>query len=128
MNRIQVKKWFSHNWFGFSIVLILIFIIGGYFYWFQLRPAKIKHDCSWVQKHADTVPELTQDQHNECIDQCNSKPTTTNIPITGAINFNKFVSTPFCNCPNPRPYEPAKNWWERANKNQYDFCIHEKGL
>lgn len=31
------------------LILLVLFLISGWFYWFQFRPAQIKHDCSWVQ-------------------------------------------------------------------------------
>lgn len=36
-------------------ILILFFIIVGalLFYWYELRPAQIRHDCSWVQHKED---------------------------------------------------------------------------
>ncbi len=35
----------KQNWFKLVILIILIFAIGGAFYWFQLRPNKIIKDC-----------------------------------------------------------------------------------
>jgi hypothetical protein len=41
-----------------------------------------------------------------------------------------YLYTPEEHCrPHPaQPAQPAKDWWEKATKNEYDFCIHEKGL
>lgn len=33
------------------IVLVVILLIGGAFYWFQFRPTKIRKECwAWVEK------------------------------------------------------------------------------
>lgn len=111
------------------IFILAISLVLGWFYWFEIRPAQIRHDCSWVEKYQVEVPEVTQAQYDECINQCNSRQNNTNaVPSTGTINLNKFLSAFPCNCTNPHPTQPAKSWWERATKAQYDFCIHEKGL
>lgn len=34
---------------SFIFTILALFLIGGAFYWFAYRPAKIRHDCSWVK-------------------------------------------------------------------------------
>lgn len=36
-------------------LLVFILLLGSAFYWFQIRPAKIKHECSWITTHFDKV-------------------------------------------------------------------------
>ena len=31
-------------------------LLAGWFYWFAYRPARIKHDCSWVKRHKNAIP------------------------------------------------------------------------
>ncbi len=96
-------------------VTALVLVFGGWFYWFQFRPAQIKHDCSWVKHHNDAVPAqeaITKEQQiKELGDRYNpNNPymATTDIPF--------------------RPAQPAKDWWEPATSKQYEFCLHDKGL
>lgn len=30
-----------------SFIIIPLLLLGSIFYWYELRPAKIRHDCSW---------------------------------------------------------------------------------
>jgi hypothetical protein len=42
-----------------SITLLFLFFIfiGSFlFYWYQIRPAQIKHECSWMKQHSDAIP------------------------------------------------------------------------
>jgi len=115
----KLKTWFFKNWFKTSIIIITIVMVGSAFYWYELRPSKIKHDCSWVKKYAEPWAEVTQAQYDECINECNNRPKG---------DYGKIFLSPLCLCQEPHPYRPAINWWEPATKTQYDFCIHEKGL
>jgi hypothetical protein len=37
-------------------VIPLLLITACLFYWYQWRPAQIKHQCSWVKRHSAGVP------------------------------------------------------------------------
>jgi hypothetical protein len=37
------------------IAIVTLLLIAAFFYWFQWRPAQIKHDCSWVKMHSNPV-------------------------------------------------------------------------
>ena len=101
----KIKNWFSHNWFKLSILLIIIFVSGGWFYWFQLRPANIKHDCSWVPAHADPVTAVTQEEYNKCMEKNKGdKPQPAGSFLAG-VTINSFP------CDSPRPAQPAIAGW-----------------
>ncbi|KKQ66847.1 MAG: hypothetical protein US86_C0003G0090 [Candidatus Daviesbacteria bacterium GW2011_GWA2_38_24] len=34
------------------LIIVIITLFTFLFYWYELRPARIRHDCSWVQ-HPD---------------------------------------------------------------------------
>lgn len=40
-----------------ALIIIGLIILGGAFYWFQLRPVQIKKEC--YQKHLSTPPDLS---------------------------------------------------------------------
>lgn len=109
-----MKNWLKQNWFKAYLLAIIVVMAGGVFYWFEWRPAKIRHDCSWVKRHADAASEITQKQHDECIANLTSSE-------RGGI-YSDFL------CGSVRSAQPAKDWWEEAIKPEYDFCIHERGL
>lgn len=125
----------------FIVVVLLVIVIGigsVLFYWYQIRPAHIHHDCSWVKMHTDAVPAkigLTEEQLkakgliNKCI------PEPTHSPGTDPFSISDNYS-PWCDISNqqimdknkPQKYVPAKDWYEKASQEEYQFCLHDKGL
>ncbi len=41
-----MKKFTKENWFKLVIIFCSLTIIAGYFYWHEVRPTKIKKECS----------------------------------------------------------------------------------
>jgi uncharacterized protein YxeA len=39
------KIWFNRNWFKIALLIVLVIVIGGAFYWYELRPSIIKKSC-----------------------------------------------------------------------------------
>lgn len=37
--------WLKENWFKVSILTLVIIIVGGWFYWHELHPTKIRKEC-----------------------------------------------------------------------------------
>ena len=121
-----MNTFLRQNWFKIGLLIIGIAIAGGAFYWFQWRPTRIKHDCSWVEGHSDAISEVTQGQYDECYNGCRIRAEASGIEsFDGKI---LHISSFPCSCNQPHPALPAKDWWEKASKTEYDFCIHEKGL
>lgn len=116
-----------------SSVLFILLISGGLFYWFQVRPAQIKHDCSWVRhfKPAKAAePPMTESQLWEkgLLKECGKEK-------TGNIFTDRFAE--ICESENTKVIEEFKNgklatraeeWWEKAEEDEYKFCLHDKGL
>jgi hypothetical protein len=150
-----------------SIVILFILLATGLFYWYQWRPAQIKHQCSWVAMHSDAKPgrpALTKDQllamhkirscQNEIAAMKKEDPTANYAlgdmsvrPIFPSTNgglaslralFNdpKYTATSCIADGNqviaayskPIAPVPAKDWYEPSTKEQYNFCLHDKGL
>ena len=118
----KIKSFLISNQFKFLIIIGIVFIAVGYYYWYGYRPSKIRHDCSWAKEHADPWAERTKSQYDACIEKCSMfKPKVESL--------NRVVLSPLpCSCEMPHPYRPAIDWWEPAPKAYYDFCIHEHGL
>lgn len=49
-----MKQFIKDNWFKLSLLVIIIIFIGGWFYWFQLRPIDIRKNC-WAKAYRDTM-------------------------------------------------------------------------
>ena len=121
-----MNDFIKQNWFKLGILIVLFFIIFGGFYWYGFRPSQIKQECSWVKKHSDAITEITQKKYNMCVSRF-SKRTTSPVPNGLENSVQEFLLKEECGDP-PRSAQPAKDWWESAPKEYYNFCIHEKGL
>lgn len=126
-----------------GLALIIMLIMGGLFYWFQVRPAQIKHDCSWVKQTSPYQP--AQPPMNEVellekglMEQCNpgeaSSPSPSNMFIKPRLSLtiprsceekNKRIIEAY---KNGKPEIPSKEWWVQADEDEYKFCLHDKGL
>jgi hypothetical protein len=45
-----MKQFLKNNWFKLSLLFIVVFIISGAFYWFQIRPSQIVRDCYYASR------------------------------------------------------------------------------
>lgn len=122
----------------FYILTILIFVlVVGVFYWFAYRPARIKHNCSWVRMVSPAtpiIPAITKDEasnsqleYNKCV-ASESKPENNQ-----GVGYRSMWADFACGhlLKKESPIVPAKSeqvWYRKANKTEYDFCIHESGL
>lgn len=113
-----MKQFIKNDWWKISALAIFIIAIVGWFYWYGFRPAQIRHDCSWVKKHAGEWLERTQSQYDECMNNCKNRP----------ISDNSLLFSFPCSCEQPHPYRSPIDWYEPASSAYYTFCIHEKGL
>lgn len=123
--------------YAFSVVVVLLLITGVSFYWNEIRPAKIKHDCSWVRKTSPAKPAepaMTEDQLRAkgMLEDCSrwNFEDVQNNPFMGTLRKN-------CESENKKKIEdyrygkaavPAKEWWVKAEEEEYKFCLHDKGL
>jgi len=52
----------------YKIFLALFLIVATWFYWFEVRPSRIKHSCSWVERYEEAKPEqlaMTEEELEE---------------------------------------------------------------
>lgn len=140
--KIQLK-----NTWGVIGIIVLAFVFGSLFYWYELRPAKIKHDCSWYKvidpakpaKPAITKEDVqaSQKQSDECLKNVTKQSTQTN-PYSGLFDksieeMNEFYAKRDCEKLVKQEHEailakPENHWYREAKKTEYDFCLHEHGL
>lgn len=143
MDKISNRKIYS-----IIILLFIVIIGGGAFYWYEWRPAKIKHDCSWVKVVDPAVsekPAITKNEaeesrrkYDDCIKQNEEKASLEksldNYIKTGQNIRKPFFSDLFCDnlLKQESPVIPAipeRAWYRKEfDKDKYNFCIHEKGL
>ena len=122
-----------------KVAIISVVILGGLFFWFQIRPAEIKKECSWVEKQTSAVAEVTQAQADQAkIDLAACQKTYPNhktiydalIPNNGGY---QGMPSPECSAldlaaQGPHPAVPSRNYYVAADSAQYSFCLHSHGL
>ncbi len=100
------------------LVSVLILILGT-FYWFQLRPTLIKKNCSWFTKTIKVDAGVTKEQafeNKKGYEQCSAK---------GGSSVDCFVLK--LNSIE-RPFRPEKEITIEATNIQYDMCLRLNGL
>lgn len=115
--------------------ILLLTIASGLFYWYEIKPAKIRHDCSWVKqtspaisgRRAMTVEELTREGK---LQNCNLSEKDQNEWWSGRSislceGHNEAVIKEYSV---PIQPQPAKEWWSEASQEEYKFCLQSKGL
>lgn len=144
----MIVKRFNVNKLG--LVLLAVVITGGLFYWFQLRPAQIKHDCSWVKQTSPfqpAVPPMNEEELfkkgiiNDCslsggaqLLQFANNQTNSNMfvkPVSGLTiprSCEEANQRKIEEYKNGKPAIPSKEWWIPASEDEYKFCLHDKGL
>ena len=141
------------------IVVTLIFLISAVsaFYWFQFRPSKIKHDCSWVTTHYDEVPAKLGKTEEELFSE--SKLSRADFDralklargeiqprgelfnsfypreVTESSGFQEFVDNRlkvlgenYLKQMQGTPFVEAHDEAKKATDEEYSFCLHDKGL
>lgn len=119
----------------FVTIIIVLAIISGGFYWFEYRPAKIRHDCSWKTEYISEKPAdpgITKEEEEKSkVDVENCKK---NIDDNNSSNqFNDLFKLANCEAKikthrDPKPLEPAREEIVQTNKDEYQFCLHNKGM
>ena len=126
------------------IILIVLIFFGIDFYWYQIRPARIMHSCSWVKETLASIPMdpgITKEQaasnlasYNKCRASYPQKPIESSSKSGGLNSLLDSVILPDqCDALNvkykaPTPAQPERIIYNPASKTQYDFCLHDKGL
>lgn len=126
------RIFFSTSFGTKFLVFILIFVGLAAFYWFEYRPTKIRQECSWVKKHQDSIPfepAKTEEQLRAegVLDDCSQASY-----VGKTFDFNDFCEhrnkTIIESYKEETPEQPARDWYEKANIQEYEFCIRSKGI
>jgi hypothetical protein len=108
-----------------TVAVTGLILLGSLFYWYQVRPASIKHDCSWVMVHEDmksavTQAEIDAETKKREIDCANSKDSWERLNFCSLI---KGITSQ-----EPHDAVPIKDYYRKASEDEYKFCLHDKGL
>ena len=110
-----MKVYLQKNWKLITAILIFILVFG----WIEIRPAYIKHICSWTKEHQDAQPGHTRISKEE--------PTKAQYMADGGSSIDYYFSPNYLNIP-AQPAQPAKDWYQPATEKEYIFCLHNHGL
>ncbi|MSU74594.1 hypothetical protein EXS57_02335 [Candidatus Kaiserbacteria bacterium] len=129
-----MRNFLQENWFKTWALLLATLILGGYFYWFQLRPAEIKRGCSWVEEQTEAIPEVTQADIDQAkIDLADCKKTHPD-PKDSLETWAEFNAAVQCKdlakltAETPHPATPSRTYYEETSPAEYSFCLHSHGL
>lgn len=123
------------------LTIFILLIVSAVFYWFQIRPSKIKHDCSWIAHHEDAVPErqaMTEEELREkgMLEDCDRYPNYAD-PQGSVVQSLEASRGRICrnnnqykieDYKNSKPAKPARDWYEASTDSEYKFCLRDKGL
>ncbi len=119
------------------LILLILLLISGCFYWFQIRPSQIKHDCSWIKHTNEAIPAKPAMNEEELRQKSVLKDCSLLKSLSAEGNPYAKIGLDSCEQENRRTIEeykiarpaiPAKDWWVQADKDEYSFCLHDKGL
>lgn len=142
----------------FLIISVLLFVIAVFLslYWFQYRPTKIKHECSWVTTHHDMVTAkvglteaevfeqsgMNRDNFDRAIKlakgEIKEKRTSGVIPGLSDESLDEFgrfndgrlrvLGESYLKKMQSTEEVAAYDETRQATTQEYSFCLHDKGL
>ena len=65
-----MSSWLKENWFKAGILSLLLLVTIGGFFWYEVRPAIIRNECSWTVEHVPAITEITPDEAKTLQEQC----------------------------------------------------------
>src|SRR3989344_7350820 len=102
--------------------ILAVIILSGIFYWFQIRPMKIKKNCSWTREiiPADAGITIEQaDMNKKAFEQCNANNIGKVVSIRCWLLGNRDSKE--------RPPQPEKEVVREATENEYNMCLRQHG-
>lgn len=128
--------------------VVSFIILGGLFYWYEYRPSRIKHDCSWVkfteggQAERPALTEAELKAKGLLKDCAKLKEQSERIPAANSFStklLDEAIQKESDNCladnkwtvedyKTTKPEIPSKEKWREATSQEYQFCLHDKGL
>jgi len=129
---------------------LLIFLGIGVicFYWYEMRPSKIKHDCSWIidrrEEAKEAIPAMTESELKEkgWLPDCSQEKIDADIKKSTGVYKDflirkKDFTLESCKVDyqkkieeykNNRPATEARDIWRKTTNEEYIFCLRDKGL
>lgn len=112
-------------------ILIVAFLFMS-FSWLLVRPAIIRHECSWIKRHYNAVSGragLTPEEQTKALANCEadrqSESLTQNPPRP--LNFYTCKERVAIDAV-PIVPKSAEDRWEKSSSDEYKFCLQDRGL
>ena len=111
-----MQNWLKENWFRVSIVVLSTLTIVLSFWWFEIRPAQIKSQCAWTQRHIDAIQaQPASPDWPECLVKLG----------TLRSSFEDIFGVA---CRKETSAQPAKDYYSKSSDAEYTSCLREHGL
>jgi hypothetical protein len=128
-------------WMAYRVVLIVAVVVGAVFYWYELRPSRIKHECSWTEYRVDAQPAdfgvskeeeaRSIDEFDSCAKEYQQKMDSLQKNTWDYINL-RAARDMACKerlfYREPSPATPERVERREATEEEYQFCLRDKGL
>lgn len=113
-------------------ILAILFM----FYWQEIRPARIKHDCSWVKEMVGYEQAKPAMSEKELLEKGILKKCGESVAgrLIGGVEglFQQTCSKRYQDTIEAykvsRAEIPAKERWRESTDIEYKFCLRDKGL
>jgi|GEM_PF-3335682 len=114
-----------------GIVIVVLVILAGVFYWFQIRPTQIKKECSWTTETYEADSGITKEQaeinkkiYENCVENnwdCDTSGVVgVEQPVLGRLSLEYITKE--------RAPSPATTEKEEASEEEYNTCLRSRGL
>lgn len=126
------------------LICIVLLVLTALFYWFQIRPAQIKHSCSWAKEYVGgepARPAMTESEvrNKGLLKDCSLRPLDTSNSASGNLFNSLFTpeALAVCEKENQRLISayskakakiPAKERQRKTTNDEYKFCLRDQGL
>lgn len=131
----NMKKFIKENWFKLSIIITVLIIVTGLFFWYEYRPYKAKKDCAWVKNHSDAMvykPATgNKDDQDTCVSKCleiYDEDGSLKLLSLGIFKNRECANKCSSLYSSEQKAEPEKDWWEQASEKEYKECLRGRGF
>jgi hypothetical protein len=110
-----------------EIILITLIILGGLFYWLELRPVIVKSNCSWFKETIPADAGVTKEQAEANRKEFEQRVSGDYKGQVGSSSIHVDRITLLRNS-TERPPQPEHEVTREATKNEYAKCLQHHGL
>src|SRR3990167_9882127 len=116
-------------------ITVALCALSALFYWYEIRPSRIKHDCSWVKFTTGGEPErpakseeqlLNENIIKSCKGLVNDSPSRSGVipRLSNTFDFCESINRKIIeDYKTTKPATPLKENWRQAKEDEYKFSF-----